>query len=315
MIIDNYESEHKMSFDGLGFTVHPLADSLPMYGSDLAAELRDSILTRGMHNPIVFNHDGTVLLDGRNRLRAHLELGRSFNDCPSVRVGTGDGNDDLDYVADASLRRDLTVGERLAAAAAYRVIEAELASIRRTANLPGRPKASIDAIGKSAGIAAKRFGVSQPSLERYIATEAVSPELASKVVRGELAVSKAADMAKQLKPQLDRVRDMQPDADVSDLPSFKLQAGTISEAEFDHRTARKLAAIVAENRDFDLSNAARVERHCTRAIHDLRELTAELVDCDGFDSDLAAADRACLAVVAEVQRVRDLIAARVRGEL
>jgi hypothetical protein len=55
--------------------VHPAADLFPMMTPEELQELAADIQTSGLRNPIVLDHTGKVLIDGRNRLAA-CELGK-----------------------------------------------------------------------------------------------------------------------------------------------------------------------------------------------------------------------------------------------
>jgi hypothetical protein len=89
------------------YRVHRVASLFPLMKADNLKELQSSIQDVGQIVPIIVM--GDVLLDGRNRLRACLNLGRT----PDVREYTGSQiPGDFIYALNHT-RRDLTAGQRL----------------------------------------------------------------------------------------------------------------------------------------------------------------------------------------------------------
>jgi len=96
---------------------HPLAALFPLMTGAAFEDLRASIASNGLREPIVL-HEGMVL-DGRNRLRACEETGTP------PRFRELDGADPLAFVLDANLhRRHLSESQRAA-------VGAEMANITR----------------------------------------------------------------------------------------------------------------------------------------------------------------------------------------
>lgn len=95
--------------------VHPVADLFPMLDPEDAAELAESVKTRGLEHPIILDGEGRVL-DGRNRLAACTSAGVK----PVVAIYAGDDPDG--YAAAVNLsRRHLSKGQRaMIAATVYR---------------------------------------------------------------------------------------------------------------------------------------------------------------------------------------------------
>lgn len=93
--------------------VHPFADLFPMLPDDELADLAADIQENGLLHPLMLDHTGKVLIDGRNRLRA-CQMARiqpHFEQLPR-------GIEPADYIASVNLaRRHLSVGQRAMALA------------------------------------------------------------------------------------------------------------------------------------------------------------------------------------------------------
>jgi len=172
-----------------------------MLADDELAELAEDIKQRGLLHPIVLDGDGRVL-DGRNRLAA----------CELVGVEpdftTYDGDDPDGYALAVNLqRRNLTKGQ--AAMVAARACKESLQSTRKVAATIGTSAQRItqanvvlefapdmvDAvIGGATGLdeayrIARERKTAADSVENQLARlRAEDPELASKVVEGELSL-------------------------------------------------------------------------------------------------------------------------------
>jgi hypothetical protein len=93
------------------YRVHSVASMFPLLEGDDYEQFRESIKLFGLQKPIVIQ--GDLLLDGRNRLRACLELGIN----PRVEEYNGDP-DVIPYIVLANMaRRNLTDEQRGAIAA------------------------------------------------------------------------------------------------------------------------------------------------------------------------------------------------------
>lgn len=111
------------------FTVHPAADAFPMMSDAELKELADDIAVNGLRNPLVLNHDGTVLIDGRNRLRACEIAGAQ----PTYENLSADLTDEqtLIYIVSANIhRRHLTQSQRATVATALEPMYVESARER-----------------------------------------------------------------------------------------------------------------------------------------------------------------------------------------
>lgn len=101
------------------FEVHEAADVFPLIEGAEFDKLVDSIQAHGQLNPIIYCHDDTtagdvnVLLDGRNRLRACLKLGRE----PKSRLVSPNLSNRHQWMVDVVVasnleRRQLTPGQK-----------------------------------------------------------------------------------------------------------------------------------------------------------------------------------------------------------
>lgn len=106
------------------YETHPAADLLPLLSGSEYQALCKSIIERGLEKPIEL-YDGKVL-DGRNRLRACLEMRRE----PSFVAWAG--RDPYEYVwAHNAVRRHLEPGQRAAIRLRFDAALRELAEERR----------------------------------------------------------------------------------------------------------------------------------------------------------------------------------------
>ena len=158
---------------------HPLAEVFPLIeGAEFDALVAD-IKANGLHDPITLL-DGTIL-DGRNRYRACL------NAEVAPRFEEFEGPDPVAFVVSKNVaRRHLDESQRSIAAA-------------RIATLQDGQKKEAAPIGapQTQGEAATLLNVGRRSVQR--AREVLdngSPELIRAVERGQIAVSKAADLTK-----------------------------------------------------------------------------------------------------------------------
>lgn len=96
-----------------GLPVHPLADLFPILPDDELTELADDIKANGLIHPLMLDHAGKMLVDGRNRLRACNMAGVE----PRFERLAQDVTPAA-YIASANLRRrNLTKGQQAMALA------------------------------------------------------------------------------------------------------------------------------------------------------------------------------------------------------
>lgn len=179
--------------------VHPAAALFPLMEGAAFAELKADIEKHGQREPVVFYRG--QLLDGRNRARACGELKIQVSECE-----LDDEIDPIAYVLSANLhRRHLNESQRATVAAKLKKMLEPAAKDRQrdgqksggrgkkknlVANLP-------PSNGKSRDQAAAMLNVSGKSVDHASTVlDKGSPELIGAVERGEVAVSRAATIAK-----------------------------------------------------------------------------------------------------------------------
>jgi protein gp37/ParB-like chromosome segregation protein Spo0J len=196
--------------------IHPAADLFPMVEGDELQELCADIKERGLQQPIVVWHDGS-LLDGRNRLMACYRTNQE------VVLERYEGDDPVQFSLSANLhRRHLNAGQRAIVALKVRellqpaakerqreaVIEsnkaravapvsADLRFMEQPAPLPPTPAEQR----KSTAQAAKAVGASPRAVEQAARVAKVAPDLLPQVQAGTLALDRAHREAQQRQRQ------------------------------------------------------------------------------------------------------------------
>lgn len=166
---------------------HRAADVFPMMSEDEYRGLVEDIRANGLLEPIWVNADGR-LLDGRNRLKACLELG------VTPRVQTYSGDSPVAFVVGLNIhRRHLTTGQRAAAGVKLEPMLAEEARARQLAgtkylgaDLPQGKRAP-----KASDLAAKLVGTSGRAVRQFKRVAEKAPELAAQVEAGTMALDAA----------------------------------------------------------------------------------------------------------------------------
>lgn len=205
------------------YKVHPFADAFPLIQGDDFNELVADIKRQGLRTPVVLNHDGSVLIDGRNRLRACEAAGVDavFEKLPERYTDAMV----LDFIVSTNMaRRHLNPGQRAMVALAYETAIA--ATVKR-----GRPLAAAPAVPeggttekspdldsfpidknqhKSAARAAKATGASRSAVAQAKAVQRDAPDLAEQVRSGEIALDAADRQRKQRIQQVRRQPEVQP---------------------------------------------------------------------------------------------------------
>lgn len=182
---------------------HPVADVYPLMEGEEYARFVASIRASGLHEPIWILRDGADarVLDGRNRLRACLEVE------VAPRFVDYEGETDvaslLDFVRCRNLaRRHLRPGQlALIAARSVELFEqAAKQRMRKGAATGGTAKGQENlpdpCAGQSRDLAASQYGVSGRSVDFARAVlRAGANELIHAVETGDVAVSAAAELA------------------------------------------------------------------------------------------------------------------------
>lgn len=198
---------------------HPVADLFPMLADDELAELAEDIKQRGLLHPIVLDVEGRVL-DGRNRLAACRLVGIE------PKFVTFDGDDADGYALAVNIQwRNLTKGQQAMVAARARLVSNH--SVRSVANQAGVSHSRVvqastvcehapdlvDAvIAGATGLddaykVARQRKTEADSLENQLARlRAEDPELAAKVVEGELTLAGAWAERKARRDEQERRR-------------------------------------------------------------------------------------------------------------
>lgn len=192
-----------------GYDVHPFAAEFPLIEGEEFDQLVDDVKRNGLREPIILSHDRTVLIDGRNRLRACLAAGRD----PVFDVLGANYTEPmiLDLIVSLNVaRRQLNPGQKAMAGVAYdryyteatKAAEAERKARDRTlpSGTVGIPsgvatvadlRQSQERQRKSSERAAKVVGASGRAVQQAKKVAKAAPDLAAKVNRGEIALDRA----------------------------------------------------------------------------------------------------------------------------
>ncbi len=175
--------------------IHPAANVFPMMNDEEFAALKADIAENGQHESITY-YDGK-LLDGRNRLRACIELGIEPLACELDVDGfcddkTSRANKPFDFVLSHNLhRRHLSTSQRA-------TVAAELAKLKRGSNQHKKQDSSIEP--PTIEQAAKQLNVSPASVKRAKQVlEHGSKEVVEAVKRGDIKLNAAEQLLKSVK--------------------------------------------------------------------------------------------------------------------
>jgi hypothetical protein len=172
----------------IDYAIHPVAELFPLMSDEEYEGLKDDIRENGQRERIVLWCD--KIIDGRNRLRACVELGFT----PEYQT-LCDASDPLKYVISHNLhRRHLKEGQRA-------MVAAGIANLKRGDNQHKNEDRSIDLSSQKE--AASLLNVSVPSVKRAKAVkENGTPELAEMVRDGKVSVNAASKVA--MKPKAEQ---------------------------------------------------------------------------------------------------------------
>lgn len=181
--------------------IHPAAELFPLMSKSELAALAEDIRTNGQQEAIVY-FKGQVL-DGRNRLLACAIAGKKPDTC---EIDDDHSFDPIAYVLSANLhRRHLNESQRsLVAARMKKLLEPDAKNRQREGGKSAgrsRPKQVSANLhqpnGKASDQAATLLNVGSSSVAHASTVlDKGSPELIAAVESGEVAVSKAAKVAK-----------------------------------------------------------------------------------------------------------------------
>lgn len=170
--------------------IHPYADKFPMLPPAEHEELRESIRANGLRNPVVADRDGQ-LIDGRNRNKACEELGIE----PDVTVYEGD--DIAEYVIDCNVtRRNMSTGARAMAMALVYSEDGRRENGRWKRDTLTDNQQSLD---NSMAEFVRRAGIVLD----------FKPDLAERVVAGDITLNDAFEQAKAIKDSAERDKIME----------------------------------------------------------------------------------------------------------
>jgi ParB/RepB/Spo0J family partition protein len=194
--------------------VHPIADLFPMLANDELAELAADIKERGLLHPIVRDKEGRIL-DGRNRLAACKLAGIE----PAFTVYDGDDADGYALAVNIA-RRHLTKGQQaMVAARAIGLLKTSQRALAEQAGVSKTRIASaaaviehapdlVDAVTSGATplndaykVALERKQEAESTETRLAWLQERDPELAAKVVEGELTLVGAIAECKEREAQ------------------------------------------------------------------------------------------------------------------
>lgn len=164
------------------YETHPIADAFPLLQGEEFERLKQDIKDNGLVERELVTFKGK-LLDGRNRLRACLELGKAMTtNKPRFREHDGDP---IALVMSANFhRRQLNPSQRA-------IVACRLAELRQ-----GRPKTAKGGYKLTQAAAGELLGVSVSAIkEARIVVDKGVPELVAAVDRGDLTVNAALAIA------------------------------------------------------------------------------------------------------------------------
>ena len=201
------------------YEVHPFADAFPLVEGEEFNELVMDVKRNGLREPIVLNHDRTVLIDGRNRFRACEAAG-----VDAVFETLGEHYDEpkiLDLIVSKNLaRRHMNAGQKAFVGLEYERLYAaaikESETLRKVespsnqyvtsrsatvADLPQSHSVEVapapESGQKARDRAAKVVGASGRAVQQAKAVERDAPDLAEKVRAGEIALDAADRQRKE----------------------------------------------------------------------------------------------------------------------
>ena len=172
------------------YDYHEIANIFPMMNEDEYDRLKDDIAINGQLEPVVL-YEGKVL-DGRNRYKALCDIGLKTN------FEEYQGDQPLSYVISKNLhRRHLEVGQRAMIATTVKPMLEVEAKKRQAHGLTAPGKSLLETFpeaiqGNARDQAGDLFGVSGKSVATAEMLKEEAPDLAEKVMSGEMTLNRAA---------------------------------------------------------------------------------------------------------------------------
>ncbi len=230
------------------YTNHPAADLFPMMQGKQWEEFKEDIRQNGFQESVTLYKN--QILDGRNRYKAAMELDM-LDDLPISEIDDDHQFDPFQWVISRNLhRRHLTESQRASVAA--KLVNATHGGDRKSQEIK-LPNGNLIGMEK----AAEMLNVSPRTVARAkTVLEHGSPELIAAVDSGEVAVSRAATVAKTTR------KEKQVDV-AKEKP--KQQAAKVAESKPQKEPARDLDQEAVE--DF---------LRCRSRLSRLKKLLAEL---------------------------------------
>lgn len=185
---------------------HALADLLPLMDGKAFEEFKADIAVNGVQHPIVL-HEG-LIVDGRNRYRACVDLGKT----PPTCEWNGNGSL-LDYITSVNVHRRHLTSSQLATYAVEALPFAEVEAkerkrsggVKSGATRRGEDTAKMPDVQDHSGEAREQVARAFNTSARYVSDAKVlkreAPEIFEKVKRGELQMHKAVEERRKSLPQ------------------------------------------------------------------------------------------------------------------
>jgi ParB-like chromosome segregation protein Spo0J len=273
------------------YTVHPAAAVFPMLNDVELTALAEDIKEHGLRQPIVLNHDESILVDGRNRLRACEIAGADFTVTTLPEHYTD--AEIIDYIVSANLRRrDLTPGQKAMVAAELEPMYAGAAKERMMAGKADPLANSREGSGREnwAGEqAAKVVGSSGRSVSDAKALKKEAPDLAEKVSDGDMTLNaatkerKARKSAPAPKPHADTAKRKPKGQAPKDDGTANDEVPQIAWASIPVTSQKKIAAELRRYQkeieaDFWSRVQAEVERREDAAFERIHEMHRKIMD-------------------------------------
>jgi len=186
-----------MNIDWENLQPHPLAALFPPLNETEFEELADDIADRGLIEPLILTSDGTMIVDGLNRLRACLERGVD----PHAEI-LHKAIDPARVIVSANVRRRNLTPQQRAVIALQFLEYAETEAHKRNTGRPKEPGAKLPQVPRAPRArdeVAKQFNVSARYIQDAKLVKDHAPELLTEVSDGTTTLKDATKTARQRK--------------------------------------------------------------------------------------------------------------------